>query len=347
MADEAQADKPRPHHLIAYAIALVAVLALAVWWPVLPFGLLGGILFGLLLDGCMRPLLTRGWHRGWTLALILGLGLPLIGVVFWWSWPSISTQFNDFIQRLPSSWSGARAEVATWPGGDLLVQALEDLLRQVRNYSDSLGQITSWVGAIAQGAAFALLMLVLGIYLSISPQVYRRGLYSLTPARWRNRLPGLRDRLHHDLQRWLLAKLLAMSVIAVGSTLGLWLIGVPLALINGIIAGLLTFLPNFGPIASVIPPVVLALGQSPQLALWVVVLYAGLQAVESYLLTPLVMHRVVFIPPAMVLFAQLLMWTVFGYYGLIFAVPATLVLLDIAVYHREEMGESDGKIFEG
>jgi len=78
----------------------------------------------------------------------------------------------------------------------------------------------------------------------------------------------------------------------------------------------------------------------------VVALYAGLQAVESYLLTPMVMQRVVFIPPAMVLFAQLLMWTVFGYYGLIFAVPATIVLLDVAVYHREEVGESDGKIFE-
>jgi predicted PurR-regulated permease PerM len=133
-----------------------------------------------------------------------------------------------------------------------------------------------------------------------------------------------------------------MTIIGVLSTIALFIIGVPFALLLGIFSGLISFIPYLGPMISVFPPVLLALTGDPIDALWVVLAYAGIQTVESYLIQPVVMSRAVSLHPAVVMFALLVMGTLFGFVGVLLAVPlvaALLVLLrELWIERMDQMG---------
>ena len=133
-----------------------------------------------------------------------------------------------------------------------------------------------------------------------------------------------------------------MIIIGVLTAVGLWLLGVPLALTLGLLAALLTFIPNIGPILAVVPAALLALLQSPTRALYVVLLYLGIQTVESYLLTPLMQKRTVSLPPALTIFAQVLMGILVGRIGLVLATPLTAALFVLVkmLYVEDILGDS-------
>ena len=115
-------------------------------------------------------------------------------------------------------------------------------------------------------------------------------------------------------------------MIALMSMIGLWILGVPLALANGLLAGLLAFIPNLGPVMSVIPPAAIALLDTPWKAGAVVVLYIVIQQLESNVLTPLVMKRQVSLLPAVTLLSQVIFAVFFGFLGLLLALPLTLII---------------------
>ena len=107
------------------------------------------------------------------------------------------------------------------------------------------------------------------------------------------------------------------------TALGLWLIGVPYALTLAVIAGLLSFIPNIGPVLALIPALLVALMQGPSTILWVTALYMGTQFFESYFLTPYLQQEVVEIPPAFALIMQVLFGVMAGALGVVLAVPIT------------------------
>ena len=120
-----------------------------------------------------------------------------------------------------------------------------------------------------------------------------------------------------------------MTIIGVLTTVGLWIMGIPLALALGIIAAIFTFIPNIGPVLSAIPAVLLGLIDSPQQALYIAALYVGIQTVESLMITPLIQRKTVSLPPALTLSAQVLLGVILGGLGVALATPmaaAALVL---------------------
>jgi predicted PurR-regulated permease PerM len=114
---------------------------------------------------------------------------------------------------------------------------------------------------------------------------------------------------------------MSMVVIFGASTLGLTLLGVPAPVALGLIAGILVFIPFIGPILSAIPAMTLAFTVSPILAVWVALLYTGIQLLESNFLTPLVMREAVDLEPAVTILFQIAMGVLFGFLGLFLAVP--------------------------
>jgi predicted PurR-regulated permease PerM len=116
-----------------------------------------------------------------------------------------------------------------------------------------------------------------------------------------------------------------MSVITFLSLIGLSVLQVPLALAHAVLAGLLNLIPNIGPGLSVIPPVTIALLDSPLKAGFVLILYFLIQQFESNLLTPYVMAQQVALLPAVTLIAQVFFATFFGFLGLLLALPLTVV----------------------
>lgn len=134
-----------------------------------------------------------------------------------------------------------------------------------------------------------------------------------------------------------------MIVIGVLTAIGLWLLGVPMAVTLALIAALLTFIPNIGPILAVVPAALLALLQSPMQVVYVCLLYFGIQTFESYLLTPLVQRRTVSLPPALTIFAQVLAAVLLGGLALSLATPmaAALVVLVRMLYLEDVLGDRE------
>lgn len=171
----------------------------------------------------------------------------------------------------------------------------------------------------------ALLVLVVTIMLLGNPQAYRQVFLLLFPGFYRQRADEILSQSEEALVGWLLGILFNMSIITVLSGLGLWILGVPLALSNALFAGLLTFIPNVGPTLSIIPPAALGLLEAPWKAVAVIVLYIIIQQIESNILTPLVMKHQVSLLPAITLLSQVACAIFFGFLGLLVALPLVVV----------------------
>lgn len=152
-----------------------------------------------------------------------------------------------------------------------------------------------------------------------------RGLLKLIPLGYRPRAAEVLDESGSTLRAWLLAKLLEMLLIGVLTTLGLWLLGIQLALVLGLIAGLLSFIPNIGPVLAVIPALLLASLEGGRTVLYVAALYLFIQALESYVFTPWMQQRIVSVPPALTIAVQLLFGLLAGTLGLLLATPLAAV----------------------
>jgi predicted PurR-regulated permease PerM len=118
-----------------------------------------------------------------------------------------------------------------------------------------------------------------------------------------------------------------MAVIGVLTTLGLWIIGIDLAMILGLIAGVLSFIPNIGPIIALIPAILIALISGPDKVIYVMLLYGGVQGIETYMLTPVLQQRMVDLPPALTISMQVLLGVLAGAVGVIVATPITAALM--------------------
>ncbi len=185
----------------------------------------------------------------------------------------------------------------------------------------------------------------IGLFMMAQPEPYQKGIVKLAPLSKRARAQEVIDKLGTTLQRWIAGKLISMIVVAVLSSLGLWILGVPLPLALGCIAGLLSFIPNFGPLIALVPAVLLGFTQGPNTALYVALLYIGIQAVESNLITPLVQKQMVYLPPAIILGGQVLLGILVGGLGLILATPilAIVMVLINMLYVEDVLGDNSEK----
>ncbi|WP_372615383.1 AI-2E family transporter, partial [Aquicoccus sp.] len=165
----------------------------------------------------------------------------------------------------------------------------------------------------------------------------------------RPRASEVMDEVANTIRNWLVAMLIAMALVGALTGLGVWMIGVPLPLLLGLIAGLLAFVPNLGPVIAAVPAMLLAVPLGGQAVLLVVLLFVVVQMIESYAVTPFLQQRTVSLPPVLVIGMQLLMGILFGLIGLILATPIAAVAMTVinAIYvhdylDKEETPNRDG-----
>ena len=194
-----------------------------------------------------------------------------------------------------------------------------------------------------------LLVLFIAAYIGVDPALYHGGLLELVPARERDRAALALTRLANVLRRWLVTQLIAMGVIGAVTTLFLFTIHVKAAVPLGILAGVLKFIPIVGSIFAAIPAMAMAFIDSPHKALVVAIGYFVIQFVENHVLVPILMKHGVNLPPAMTLGVQALMSLLFGFLGLLVAVPLLAAILTIvrtmnASEMREISAEADAVV---
>lgn len=328
----------------ALRVLLIALLLLLAWQArevllLLFAGVLLALLLSRLTDTVERHTPLR---RGGAYAAVL---LLLVGVIVGGGRlvaPSVSRQVDELTEVLPQAVDRLAERIAEYrwarrlleqaPGRDQVLDAGPQI---VRNATSVLSSTAGVIGG-------AVVVLAIGLYLAAQLNFYRRGLLRLVPP---VRRPRAREILHEvieTLQHWLGAQMVSMATVGVLTTLGLWWLGIPLALVLGLLAALLEFIPNFGPLLSALPAVLLALAESPQLALWVILLYAGIQTAESYLITPMVQRQLASLPPVLVIAAQILGGILFGFLGLALATPLLAVVLVLVkrLYVEDRLGDS-------
>jgi predicted PurR-regulated permease PerM len=323
--------------LIALLIVALALLA----WKVVEVFLLvfGGLLLAILLGHLAAPVnRVTGLSHRWSLAIVL-LGLLLLGGLGAWLLGSqLAGQFADLSNRLPSAW-----------------QTLKDSLRNTGwnlgliggSGSGPAGGVLSNLANVLTTVVWALadliLVLFIGIYFAATPSLYRRGALHLVPPDHRDRAADVIEASGETLWKWFLGQLASMVIVGILTTLGLWLLGTPLALALGIIAGLAEFIPIVGPILAAIPAILLGFTQSPTTALYVALFYVVLQQVESNLILPIVQKEAVSLPPVVTLTAVVIAGLVFGPLGILFATPLAVVVLVIVkmLYLRDTLGDRD------
>ena len=178
------------------------------------------------------------------------------------------------------------------------------------------------------------IVIFLGLALAAQPGVYRRGLLFMAPARHRARATVIVDRMGETLERWLIAQIITMFTVFVVTYIGLAIIGIPSSFILGLQAGLLTFVPTIGALVAGLIVVLASLATGWAAAASSFVLFLGVHALESYILTPILQREALDIPPATLFSFQILLGVIFGVWGIALALPLVAVLKVIIDYFK-------------
>lgn len=236
----------------------------------------------------------------------------------------VGQQVETLRETLPAAWRALEQRI-----GDIgLSQQLDRLVASITTPGGgSLSGFGRTLLSIGGGIADLLVVIFAGVYLATQPNFYRAGVIKLVPPARRKVAAEAMLESERALRLWLKGQAIAMVVVGSLTGLGLWALGMPSALVLGLLAGLLEFIPFAGPIIASVPAILLALAVSPELALWVVLLYVAIQQFEGNLLTPLVQQYAVDLPGAVLLFSLIGFGTLFGTLGVILAAPLAVVTL--------------------
>ncbi len=294
----------------------------------------------------LADLLGRVLNIGDTLRVLLVSAL-LIGVLagaIALLAPSVAEQASNLRVELPRSARAAGDYISQFSWGQAIfaqLPSIDDLVAHV-DASSMLTSVSGIFSTTAGTVANFFIMILLAIYLASEPQFYMRGFIRLFPKGHRTRARDVLNQIGLTLHWWLIGKAGSMIFIGLLTWIGMSIHGIPLALTLGLIAGLLSFIPNFGPILSAIPALLLAFIQSPATALYVLVLYVGVQLIESNLVTPIIERNTIELPPAITILFQLALAVIVGGLGLVLATPLLAVIMVVIqmVYIQDVLGDS-------
>jgi len=181
------------------------------------------------------------------------------------------------------------------------------------------------------------IVLFLGLAFAVQPGIYRDGLLFMAPVKHRARAVAIVDRIGETLERWLIAQIITMAAVFLVTWIGLSIIGIQSSFILGIQAGLLAFIPTVGAILGGLIVVLASLASGWVAALSAFILFLGVHALESYVLTPIIQRQALDIPPATLFAFQILLGVVFGIWGLALALPL-MAIVKVMIDHFKAEG---------
>ena len=318
---------------------LLAALALGLWQVRAVLLLVfAGVLLAVFLDAIAGWLARKTPMPRWltlTLTLVVLTGGTVAALIL--VAPEVEAQARSVWHEMPGTLAAARGQLAQYGWG-------QRVLAQLPDAGDVFSNGRAWAGrgmAAFSGVLGVLANLVIiafvGLYLAVSPGRYVRGAVRLTPLSFRPEAAATLARMGQQLRLWLLGKLSLMVFVGVATGIGLYFLHIPLLLPLAVLAALLDFVPNIGPIASSVPAILLGLTIGPFHALWVALLYLAVQVVESYVFSPLVQGHNVSLPPAVLIASQVLLGVLLGLPGVLLATPLTVAALVLVrrVYIRD------------
>ena len=306
------------------ALVVLGLLAWELRWVLLV--LFGAVVLAVALD------VPVTWLRRYTplnrpqsllvvVAMLLLGGWQLVELLL----PELIEQVQQLMQLVPAVIN----RIGELMGGVAMLESLEGRLAEFATFDklQPLGwQLLGFAGGAANGTIQLLLMGLLALLLVLDPRSHQRLVLAATPAHYRPLVTTLLGECRQALGGWLAGMTISASSVFLLTWAGLALLKVPLALLSGLVCGLLTFVPTIGPTVATALPLAVALLVSPALALQVLILRLILQNGEAFLLTPILLSRTVNLLPTVALMAQLSLGALLGLPGVLLALPLVVVL---------------------
>lgn len=304
-------------------LGLAALMALVVLLIQPLLIIFGGLVFAAMLDGGVR-LLGRilPIARGWRLMIVVLLTIAFIAVVVFMTGVQVADQFA----QLRATLAVQADRLIAWAAEHGMMPGRADVNGLVQQAMGSFGRLTSFVGTAVGAIASLLMVLVIGLFVAMEPRLYERGLEWLVPSDMRAEWAITMDRMAHTMRRLLAGRLLGMLVEGILIWLMLWVGGVPMALLLGILAGMLAFIPNIGAIITGVLMVAVGFSAGVNTGYWAILTYFVVQNFDGYVVIPMVAKRTVDMPPALTLSSQILASTLFGVLGLALADPMVAMI---------------------
>lgn len=344
-----------PRTSLWITICLLALLVILIWKAsVVLLLLFASVLLALLLRGLSRWLSTHSrLSYRWSLAIVVLSHLGLLAAVGWFIVPELGEQATQLQADLPRAFKQLQERIGQHELGAQALNAVQSVGAQAQA-DNLLPKASGALHSIAAALGGVLLLIFVALYLAADPRRYVMALVRLFSLPKRPRAQQVLHVLGGTLQRWLVGRLVLMTINGVVTTLGLWAMQIPLALALGILSGLLNFIPNFGPIIAAIPAVLVAFLEGPDKALYVIIFYLVYQNIDGYILEPQVEKRTVSLPPVVTIVAQVLLGLLLGTMGVLLAAPCAAIILVVLkmCYLEDVLGESitlptDGKHKDG
>ena len=192
--------------------------------------------------------------------------------------------------------------------------------------TDSITKLISLAGNVGIGILQILFIISVGLMITLQPKSYREVAILLVPSFYRIRARNILLKCGNALSSWMIGVVLSSICVAFLVSIGLYLLGIKLVIANALIACILNFIPNVGPTISTIFPLSVALLDAPWKSLAVLGLYILIQNIESYIITPSIMHKQVKLLPGLTITAQFIFTILFGPLGLLLAIPMAVVI---------------------
>jgi len=313
---------------------LLLALLLYILWQIRQIVLLvfTAVIFAVALNRLVRRFRRSGANRGVAVMLTLGIAiasLTCFGIVIF---TPLTDQFQEFSQLVPQGIVQLQAWIDSLQAR--IPERFVNKIPPFNTLTDELQTLFTWItnqiyllfSNSLIGIVNFLLVIVLTIMFAVNPMPYRRSLIQIFPAFYRQRVDEILSKCEQGLMGWLTGITLSMTFIGVTSWIGLWLLQVPLPLVNGILAGFLAFIPYVGAIFSVFPPMMLALLDAPWKAGAVLLLYFVIQQIEGNFVTPVIMEKKVSLLPAYTLALLTAFGWFFGFLGLFLALPILIIV---------------------
>lgn len=332
----------------AIAIAAAVGLVIATLGDVIMIIFAAALLAVLLRGSAQR--LGRVLHisTGWAMLIVILGVIVLLGGLIWWHGQSLAEQFGQLQEGLAQQFAQLRTRLqhTDW-GREILQQLPFGLGAESTGPNGATGSGLHFFAGMVAGALWSALgllgtigvILVAALYIAAAPRSYVDGVLGLLSAKQRPPTRRVLDHVGNTLWGWLVGQLLDMVVVGVLCGVGLMLLGMPLVFVLALITALVNFVPYIGAIASAVPAVLIALSISGEKALFVALLYLGVQTFEGNVTAPLIQKRIIDLPPALTILSQTAFGVIFGLLGVILATPFAAALLGAAEEIRRDPPE--------
>lgn len=317
--------------------------------------ILTAIIFAVLLTSPIRFFTRLNIRRPVAVLLTVIIVIGVISLAITVVLPPLLEQISTLVsQTIPSATKQLQEELkpdvltARYPFLQGLLQNVDlqttfnqissQVVERVATFSS---QIFPFVGSVLSTFLSILIIIFLSLYFIADPKTHSDGMIRLFPKTYRPRANEIMVELFHAIRHYLKAQLVLMLLIGISTGIMLAILGVPLYSALGTITGLFSFVPNFGPIIALIPILAVAIINTPDKILLIVLVFYILQFVQSQIITPLLLGQGVNLPPAVILLSQIIAGIFFGFLGLLLAVPlaAIIVTLIREVYIKDILGD--------